>query len=448
MSLAEYARLAIKYCEKTGVDEAEAFVQAQQTIEVVLERAEIQSERVKTQQGIGIRVIKNKKLGFAFASTLSKASIEEACRNAQSLANVSMPNPDWVSLPTPSKLPKTPSGLYDEETAVAGGDEILELAMVSYDAAKNYDKRVEIDDGKFSAFVTDIAISNSHGIDVEEKTTLLEGYLICMAKERGEASSMAFEYDIARSIKDFSSKRIGEVAAEKALASLNPKTVEPFVGKVILDSDPAATILMYPIMSAVNADNVQRGRSLWAGKIGEEIASQKLTIVDDGLLPKGIGSSSFDFEGIPHQKTPILTKGKLEGYLHNCYTANKEKKKSTGNAYREGYNMLPLILASNLMVEPGKKKLDEMISEVDKGIIVRRFSGNVRAESGEFSGIAKQASYIEKGEIKYPLKETMISGNTFQALKNIIEIGCEIRPTLAKAYVPPILIDKINIVSK
>ena len=110
--------------------------------------------------------------------------------------------------------------------------------------------------------------------------------------------------------------------------------------------------------------------------------------------------------------------------------------------------MLPSISVSNLVVEVGKKKLEEMISEVDKGIIVKRFSGNVRPESGEFSGIAKQASYIEKGEIKYPLKETMISGNVFQAIKNIVEIGSETRPTFIKAYVPPILIDKINIVSK
>jgi predicted Zn-dependent protease len=89
-----------------------------------------------------------------------------------------------------------------------------------------------------------------------------------------------------------------------------------------------------------------------------------------------------------------------------------------------------------------------MISEVDKGIIVRRFSGSVRPESGEFSGIAKQASYIKKGEIKNALRETMISGNTFKALKNIVEIGSEIRSTFLKAYVPPILLDNTDIVSK
>ena len=448
MSLTDFTKLAVKYCAKIGADEAEAFAQSQQTIEVVLERAEIQSERVKAQRGIGIRIIKDKKLGFAYASTLSKASIEEACRNAQSLANVSIPNPDWVSLPKQAKLPKPPSGIFDAETANMGGDEVLNLATRTYDEAKAYDKRVEIDDGKFSMISNEVAISNSHGIEVEEKTTLLNGFLICMAKERGEASSMAFEYDITTSLKDFSPERIGRFAAEKALSSLKPKAVGSFVGKVILDSDPAVTILMQPIISSVNADNVQRGRSLWAKKLGEQVASQQLTITDDGLLPKGIGSSSFDSEGVSHQKTPVIERGKLQSFLHSSFTANKEGKESTGNANRDGYNMLPSIFVSNLVVEAGKKKLEEMISEVDKGIIVRRSSGNVRPESGEFSGIAKQASYIEKGEIKHPLKETMISGNTFQTIMNIIEIGSETRPTFLRVYVPPITVDKVNIVSK
>jgi PmbA protein len=448
MSLTEFTTSAIKYCEKIGADEAEAFAQSQKIIEVVLERAEIQSERVKTNNGIGIRLIKDKKLGFAYVSTLSKQNIEEACNNAKNIAKVSIPNPDWVSLPKPAKPPKPPKGIFDAKLAEITGEEILNLAIQAYDEAKGFDKRVEIDDGKFLMVLNEIAISNSHGIEVEEKTTILQGFLVCVAKEYGETSSMAFEYDVATSLNDFSSEKIGRLAAEKALASLKPKAISSFTGKVILDSDPASSILIQPILSSVNADNVQRGRSLWAGKIGEEVASQKLTITDDGLLPKGIGSSSFDSEGVPRQKTPVIIRGKLQNFLHNSFTANKEKKKSTGNAYRESYNMLPSIMASNLIIETGKKKLEEIISEIDKGIIVRRFSGNVRPESGEFSGVAKQASYIEKGEIKHPLKETMISGNAFQALKNIIEIGSETRPTFLKAYVPPILVDQINIISK
>jgi predicted Zn-dependent protease len=103
---------------------------------------------------------------------------------------------------------------------------------------------------------------------------------------------------------------------------------------------------------------------------------------------------------------------------------------------------------SNLVVKAGKKKLDDIITEIDKGIIVSRFSGNVRPDSGEFSGIAKQASYIEDSEIKHSLKETMVYSNAFQTLKNVITIGIETRPTMLQAYVPPILADKVGVVSK
>jgi len=447
MSLQTVSQSAVKNCEKLGADEAEAYAQKTRTVEVVLERGEIQSERVKVNQGIGLRFIKDKKLGFAFTSSLSKDSVLTTCRNAMKLSKTSLPNPDWVSLPTAAKLPKAPTGIFDPEIATLSGNEVLDLTMRAYNAAKECDKRAVIDDGKFSAFVTEVAVSNSHGVEATEKSTLLEGFIVCIAKERGQTSSMAFEYDMTRDIK-FSPEKIGRLAAEKAVASIGPKTGESFVGKVILDPEPASTVLCYPVVSSVNADNVQRKRSVWMGKLGEKVAVSQLSIIDNGLLPKGVGSSSFDAEGVPCQTTPIITKGVLKGFLHNSFTANKEKRKSTGNASRDGYNMLPTVFISNLIVEPGKKKLNDLISEVDKGIIVRRFSGNVRTDSGEFSGIAKQANYIENGEIKYPLKETMISGNAFQTIKNIVDIGSESRPTFMRIYTPPILVDKINIVSK
>lgn len=446
MSLQASTQFAVKTCEKLGADEAEAFAQKQRTVEVVLERGEIQNERVKVHQGVGIRFIKDKKLGFGFSSDVSKTGVQKNCRAASVLSKTSIPNPDWVSLPTPTKVPKI-IGIYDKKVAAFNSEDVLSLAKRAYKAVKEYDKRAYIDDGKFTVASTEVAISNSHGIDLAEKSTFLFCYLVCAAKERGEVSSMAFEYEVARSMQ-FSPEDIGRSASEKAVASLRPKAIKSFKGNVILDPDPASVILLNPIIYSVNAENVQRRRSIWMGKLDEKVAPKRLNITDDGLLPNGIGSSSFDAEGVSRQKTRVITKGALKGLLHNSFTANKEKRKSTGNAGRENYYVLPTVTVSNFVVNSGKKKLDDIIAGVEKGIIVRRFSGNIRPDSGDFSGIAKQASYIEKGEMKHALRETMISGNTFQALMNIIEIGGETRPTLLNTYVPPILLDNINIISK
>jgi len=198
----------------------------------------------------------------------------------------------------------------------------------------------------------------------------------------------------------------------------------------------------------VNADNVQRGRSLWADMIGENVSNRNLTVSDDGLLPYGLGSSPFDAEGVPSQKTLLIDNGILRNFLYDSYTANKADTESTGNATRNSYSSLPAISISNLLIEPGTKSFDDLVSEIDRGIIINRFSGSVRVESGEFSGVAKQASYVENGEVKFPLKETMISGNAFDSLRKIVEIGRDRRATMTSVYTPPILVKDINIVSK
>ncbi|MCW3977456.1 MAG: TldD/PmbA family protein, partial [Candidatus Bathyarchaeota archaeon] len=324
MSLQDSTQFAVKTCEKLGADEAEAFAQKQQAIEVVLERGEIQNERVKVHQGIGIRFIKDKKLGFAFSSGVSKTGIQATCHNASALSKTSIPNPDWVSLASSAKVPKV-IGIYDKKVAAFNSEDVLDLTKQAYKAVEEYDKRAFVDDGKFTVTSTEVAVSNSHGIDLAEKRTFLYCFLVCVAKERGEVSSMAFEYDLARSMR-FSPENIGRSAAEKAVASLRPKAIKSFKGKVILNPDPASEILFYPIIYSVNAENVQRRRSFWIGKLGEKIASKRLTVTDDGLLPSGIGSSSFDAEGVTCQKNQVINEGILRGFLHNSFTANKEKR--------------------------------------------------------------------------------------------------------------------------
>lgn len=448
MVLLDLAESAVKKCEGLGADEAEAFLQRQRLIEVVLERGEIQSERVKTRRGIGIRLIKEKKLGFTHSSVLTESEIEGICKNALKLTKVSVPNVDWVSLPIPKEPLKTPVGVYDEEVANLDGESALNLVVQAYDAVKEYDLRALIDDGKLSAFTTEVAIANSHGITLEEKSTLIIFFLVCIAKEKGETSSFAYEYDVSRSLDSFSPKRVGETASKRAIDSLNPKAIESFEGGVILEPDPAAEILFSPVVSSVNADNVQRRRSIWTDKIGEVVSDFKLTVVDNGLLPYGIGSSSFDAEGVPSQKNLLIEKGVLKGFLYDTFTAHKDEVESTGNAARSGYSSPPSISISNLLIEPGDKTLEDLVSDVEEGIIVGRFSGNVNPQSGDFSGIAKQAGYIKDGELRFSLRETMISGNVFQALKNIVEIGSERRPTFMGVYTPPILLENVKIVSR
>jgi PmbA protein len=448
MDLIDAAETAIKVCEGLGADEAEAFTRKQRVVEVVLERGEIQSERAKTQQGIGVRLIKDKKLGFTFSSVLDEKVMAKICQNAHKLAKMSPSNPDWVSLPQPRKIPPTPKGVYDEKVAGLSSEDALNLVAQGYDAVKNTDVRASIDDGKFSSFTINAAIANSHGIILEGAGTTVSFFLTCIAKENGESSSFSYEYDISRTLKDFNPERVGETGAKRAVESLHAKAVKPFEGELLLSPDVASEILFASVASTISADNVQRGRSMWADKIGGQVTEQSLTIADEGLLPYGVSSSPFDAEGVPCQRTSVIEKGVLKAFLFDNYTANKANVESTGNASRGGYSSLPGVSVSNLVITPKSGRLDDLISEVKKGITINRFSGNADPQSGDFSGLAKQASYIENGEVKFPLKETMISGNSFEALHNIVRIGRETRATLTGIYTPPILAKKIKIVSR
>jgi PmbA protein len=210
---------------------------------------------------------------------------------------------------------------------------------------------------------------------------------------------------------------------------------------------PVTSIILPVIGFSVNADMVQRKSSLWAGKIGERVCSSNISIVDDGTLPGGMATSRFDDEGVARRVTPIISNGVLKSYLYDSYTAFKESRESTGNAGRASYASMPSISFSNVIFNEGVKSIDELISEVDRGLLVGRFSGNVEPASGIFSGTVKQSVYIENGEVKFAVEETMISGNVFQLLSGNVVLG-KPRRMLGGAHVPPILLEDVNIISK
>jgi len=446
ISLHELAGKAVRKAQNLGSTEAEAYVEHRRVMELFMEREDFKTFRMKEHFGVGVRSIVDKRIGFSHISRLSDESLEEVCKAAFKNAKLSPRLEDWISLPSPKPLPKV-EGIYDDQVVMLDEAGLVELAKRAYDAVYETDGRAHLDDGKITVEIVERAICNSNGILVGDEGTWISGYITCIASENGEVSSFAYTSRSARRLVDFKPEDIGSEAAKLAVRSLHPKRIEPFKGKVLFEWTPTASLLLSAIAYSVNAEMVQRKSSLWAGKINSKVAVDMLEIVDDGLLPAGLSTSSFDGEGVRRQKTPIIMSGTLKNYLYDSYTAYKEGRESTGNAGRGEYSTTPSISPSNMILKEGGKSIDDLILEMDKGLLVGRFSGNLNPSSGIFSGIAKQSVYVENGEIKHAVKETMISGNIYQLLNNIVEIGKPVRPVYS-AYVPPILIDGVNIVSK
>ena len=217
------------------------------------------------------------------------------------------------------------------------------------------------------------------------------------------------------------SREIGKIAAQRALRRLGARKAK--TTKVPIIFDPlVARALLESIADAVNGDSIYRGALFLAGKLGEKIAGDNVTIVDDGTMRGGFGTSPFDGEGIPTRRTVIIEKGQLRSYLLNTYTAKKLKLASTGNASR-GLAGTPGIGVGNFFLEPGKRDPKQMIADIPDGLYVTEFLGfGVNLVTGDFSRGAS-GLWISKGEFAYPVEEITVAGNLKDMLFNVSEIG-------------------------
>jgi PmbA protein len=174
----------------------------------------------------------------------------------------------------------------------------------------------------------------------------------------------------------------------------------------------------------VNSDAVQKKSSHFAGKIGKKVSGELLTVEDDGTDVRGLGASSFDREGVPHKRIVVIEKGVLKKFLYNTYTAKKDGVRSTGNAGGSPTSP-PSVSTTNFIIRPGTVGVNSMISEMKKGILISRFSGNVNPVNGDFSGVVKGGRLVQNGSIAHPVRELMVAGNIFEALKSLIAISKE-----------------------
>jgi PmbA protein len=193
---------------------------------------------------------------------------------------------------------------------------------------------------------------------------------------------------------------------------------------MLLTPSAVTELILDVIGYSINSQTVQKEASKFKGQLGKTVSSDLLTLIDDATNVNGLGASSFDREGMPHKCNLIIEKGILKKFLYNTYTANKDDTESTSNAGGSPKSP-PIVSATNVIIKAGKSRAENLISEMDKGIIINRFSGNVNPVNGDFSGVVKGGQYIKKGNIEYAVKEVMVAGNVFDALNDLNGISKE-----------------------
>ena len=444
----EMAENAVRLALAKGATEAETYTYEGQSTNIGVERGQITKNSRIIDRGLGIRVVVNKAIGFAYTNVLDKQSaVEDTIVKALGAARASNPDKDWHGLPDKKNYAST-ENTYDQRIADLRSEDLVNLTSTMLETAVRADKRVLAIEGGAGAGSLATAIANSNGVLGFDKGTMIECSLATVAKDGDRVTPVCFEFNAGRDYA-VNPEWVGKEAARLALSALKTKRFKTKTTKLILTQFALQELLYFTLINAVKADNVQRDQSPFKGKIGERIASDNVTIYDDGLYEGGLRTSTFDAEGSPRQKTLIVEKGVLRNFMYDNYAARKEGRESTGNATRAGYLSTPNIEATNFNITSGNKTAEQLMAEVDEGLIVYYLQGahSSNPVSGEFSVVATPAWKVKKGEIAYCSRGVMLAGNIFEVLKNVSMVADNERQ-IGQLVSPWVLVENVRVIGK
>ncbi|WP_321211043.1 TldD/PmbA family protein [Methanothermobacter sp. DP] len=426
----DFAEKALKLALRNS-EMAEVYIEREHAVEVQVQRDIIDFGKIESMTGVGIRVLKGGRMGFAYTSDPS--NLQRAVKMATE--NLRLADPDEnFGFSEPASYP-TVKDIFDASFLELDVGESASIAEVMVD--KTLDEGCRPTSGGFSASMVETFILNSEGVEASSRSTGFSAYISVNAEKNGSRTT-AYESDSSCSM-DIDPEWIAGRACRIARDSLGGENVESGRMSAVLDYHAAAGLLG-TFASAFSADNVQRGRSILADRIGTEITSSELSIYDDGTLRGGLGSSPFDGEGTPSQRTLLVADGVLEGYIHNIYTASKGACESTGNGLRS-YSDIPLVSTTNFVLEFG----DEVPVDDFSGIYVTDVLGAHTANpiSGDFSVEANNAFLVNGGEFT-PVKKAMLSGNIFELMKTVSSTDLE-RRQIGDFVTAPLIVEGIHV---
>ena len=411
-----------------GADFAEVYAEKATSTAVSLDEGKIKSAQAGSVTGVGVRAIRGGQVGYAYSDDLDEAAL---LRTAQTAALIADGNRE----PGPVRMSRKPLPTYYQvHTPLAEVDveRKIELVKAADAAARAYDKRVRQVMGGYGDQTREILVANSLGHLAEDRQDLcrLGVQVVAFGKKNerrtgfyGGGGRVDFRlFDEA----DFSPQKIGREAARQAIATLGAVPAPSGPQTVVLAPGWSGILLHEAVGHGLEADFIRKGTSLFAGKLGDKVASELVTVIDDGTVAGGRGSINVDDEGNPGERKVLIEKGVLRGYLYDHLNAKLTGQRSTGSGRRQSFRHAPLPRMTNTYLAPGDQTAEEIIGGVAKGLYCRQFGGGqVDITNGNFVFEISEAYLIENGELTKPVKGAMLIGVGPEALKNVSAVGSD-----------------------
>jgi PmbA protein len=413
----EIAGVLVEKAEKAGADQSEVFYSSSKELTIEVRNGQVDTLKNSRQHGIGIRVLVGNRLGYAYTTDLSSHALDTALIQAMANAEKNTPDP-YLGLPSPEQSYEQLE-LYDEEIGRVPVEEKIDLAKSLESAAKGFDPRVKITEScTYQDAEYEISLVNSRGIKESYRGAYCGAFVYVVAEDAGDTQT-GFGLQFCLKFKDLLPAQVGRDAGWKAVRMLGAKSIKTQKAPVVFDPYVASGFLGV-LAPALSAESIQKGKSFFAGKLGSQVFSPLVTLIDDGAMEKGLLSAPFDGEGMKTGKTTLIDQGILTGYLHNTYTANKDGVVSTGNAVRSSFKSTPEVGTTNFYIQQGTTEKEKLLQGIRRGLYITDVMGLHTANpiSGDFS-LGAAGILIENGELTTPVRGVAIAGNLLNVFKNI-----------------------------
>lgn len=400
----------------------EAYVGRSLSTDVRIYEGEVEHFVSAQTEGIGIRVIRNGRTGTSSCGTLDPTEIAEVLAEARD--NLEYGEPDeWAGMAEPDGMPVVPQNLWNEALAATTTARKIELAKSLERLTLARDARVRVDDSNYSDAFSETAVATTTGIRVagrENGCYLSVGTLA----DDGDETQTGFGFAVGRDVEALDVERAASEAVDRATRLLG--ATKPDSRRLTVVLDPFVTAQFLGIIGGtLSGESVVKGRSLFAERIGEQVATPLFTLVDDPTNPLAYTATDIDGEGLAARRNVLIENGTLKMFVQSSYSARRMKTSTTGNGVRGGYGGSPSSGCLALQIVPGSRTQEELIAGVDDGILIQQVQGlhsGVNPVSGDFSTGAA-GILIKNGALGAPVREFTIASTLQRMLQDIAEVG-------------------------